>query len=102
MRMPFTSRWGTTLVVLAVIGTVLTAGCTSNVQTGTTQARSVTVGALLPLTGDATSVGANVNATISAAEADVNNYLAVNNATIRVQLDVKDTGTTPEGALAAM
>ncbi|MEI7827528.1 MAG: ABC transporter substrate-binding protein [Euryarchaeota archaeon] len=100
--MPFTSRWGTTLVVLAVIGTVLTAGCTSNVQTGTTQARSVTVGALLPLTGDATSVGANVNATISAAEADVNNYLAVNNATIRVQLDVKDTGATPEGALAAM
>ncbi|MGD0170887.1 MAG: hypothetical protein ABSB81_01990 [Halobacteriota archaeon] len=60
--MPFTSRWSTAIVALVVIGTVFTAGCTSNVQT--TQAQSVTVGALLPLTGDAASVGANVNAPI--------------------------------------
>lgn len=100
MRMPFTIRWSTAIVALVVIGTVFTAGCTSNVQT--TQARSVTVGALLPLTGDAASVGANVNATISVAAADINSYLAANNASIRVQLDVRDTGTTPGGALAAM
>jgi ubiquitin len=39
----------------------------------------VTVGALLPLTGDAASIGANVNSTIRVAESDVNNYLAANN-----------------------
>jgi branched-chain amino acid transport system substrate-binding protein len=99
MRMPFASCCSTAIVALVVIGTLLTAGCTSNEST---QARSVKVGALLPLTGDAASVGANVNATISAAAADINSYLAANNASIRVQLDVKDTITTPEGALAAI
>jgi branched-chain amino acid transport system substrate-binding protein len=69
---------------------------------GNTQPKSVPVGVLLPLTGDAASVGANVNSTIHAAEADVNSYLAANNASIRVQLVVKDTGATPAGALAAM
>ncbi|MGZ7115540.1 MAG: hypothetical protein ACXVI0_10905 [Halobacteriota archaeon] len=44
--MPFTGRWSTAIVALVVIGTVLTAGCTSNVET--TQTRSVTVGVLLP------------------------------------------------------
>lgn len=84
MRTPFTSRWGTAVVALVVLGTVSTAGCTSNVQTGTTQPTNVTVGALLPLRGDAASIGANVNSTIRVAESDVNNYLDANNASIRV------------------
>jgi len=100
--MPFTSRWGTAFIVLVVLGTVMTAGCTSSVQPGTTQPKSVTIGALLPLTGDGANVGANVNSTIHAAEADVNDYLAAANASVRVHLAVKDTGTTPDGALAAM
>ena len=100
--MPFTSRWGTAFIALVVLGTVLTAGCTSSVQPGTTQPKSVTVGALLPLTGDGANVGANVNSTIHAAEADVNDYLAAAKASVRIHLAVKDTGTTPAGALAAM
>ncbi|HYA33913.1 MAG TPA: penicillin-binding protein activator [Candidatus Bathyarchaeia archaeon] len=90
-----------TVIVLVVIGAIFAAGCTSNVQTST-QARNVTIGALLPLTGDAASVGTNVNATIDAAATDVNNYFAATNASVRVQVEVKDTGTTPEGALAAI
>lgn len=89
------------LVALLIVATS-TAGCTSNEQTGTIQPKTVLVGALVPLTGTAASTGANVNSTIRVAEADVNDYLATTNASVRVQLIVKDTGTTPEGALAAM
>jgi branched-chain amino acid transport system substrate-binding protein len=90
------------VAAFAILGAVLTAGCVSSVKTETTQSRTVSVGALLPLTGDASSIGANVNSTIHAAEADVNSYLAARTAGIRVQLVVKDTGTTPEGALAGL
>jgi len=102
MNIPLTSRWGTAFVALVVLGAVLTAGCTSSVQTGTTQPTSVAVGALLPLTGEHAEVGANLNSTIHVAEADVNDYLAATNAGIRVHLVVKDTGPTSEGALAAI
>jgi branched-chain amino acid transport system substrate-binding protein len=98
--MSLTTRWGPAFVTFIVLGIVLTAGCASNVQT--VQLKSVTIGALLPLTGNAASTGANVNSTIHVAEADVNDYLAATNANIRVNLVVKDTGTTPDGALAAM
>jgi branched-chain amino acid transport system substrate-binding protein len=94
------------LVLLGLVALMLAAasaaGCTSNVQTGTTQPKTVLVGALVPLTGTAASTGANVNSTIRVAEADVNDYLAAANASVRVQLVVKDTGTTPEGALGAI
>jgi branched-chain amino acid transport system substrate-binding protein len=89
-------------VVALIIVAASTAGCTSNMQTGTTQPKNVTIGALVPLTGNAASIGASVNSTIRVAEADVNEYLAETNANIRVQLVIKDTGMTPEGALAGM
>ncbi|MDD1721495.1 MAG: penicillin-binding protein activator [Euryarchaeota archaeon] len=89
-------------IVAFIVVAVSTAGCTSNVQTGTTQPKTVLVGALVPLTGTAASTGANVNSTIRVAVADVNEYFAATDANVRVQLVVKDTGTTPDGALAAM
>ncbi len=89
-------------IVALIVVAASTAGCTSNVQTETTQPKTVTIGALVPLTGSSASIGAHVNSTIRIAEADVNDYLAATNASIRVQLVVKDTGMTPEGALAAM
>ncbi len=63
------------LVVLVLVA-ASTAGCTSNVQTGTTQPKTVTIGALVPLTGAAASTGTNINSTIGVAAADVNDYLA--------------------------
>lgn len=97
MRKTFVLGAAALLLVAALI-----AGCTSNVQTGTTQPKTVTVGALVPLTGSSVGIGASVNSTIRVAEADVNNYLAATNANVRIQLVVKDTGMTPEGALEAM
>ncbi|MGZ8897705.1 MAG: ABC transporter substrate-binding protein [Halobacteriota archaeon] len=94
------------VILLGIVALILvagsTAGCTSNVQTGMTQPTSVAVGALLPMTGEHADVGANLNSTIHVAEADVNDYLAATNASIRVHLVVKDTGPTTEGALAAI
>ncbi|MGZ4907972.1 MAG: ABC transporter substrate-binding protein [Halobacteriota archaeon] len=89
-------------VVALILVAASTAGCTSNVQTGTTQPKTVTIGALVPLTGTAASTGANVNSTIRVAVADVNEYLTSTNAHVRIQLITKDTGTTPEGAIAAI
>ena len=89
-------------IVALIIIAASTAACTSNVQTGTKQPKNVTVGALLPLTGNAASIGASVNSTIRVAEADVNEYLAATSASVRVQLVIKDTGMTPEGALMGM
>src|SRR5512136_281813 len=94
------------VILLGIVALILvagsTAGCTSNVQTGETQPTSVAVGALLPMTGEHADVGANLNSTIHVAEADVNDYLAATNASVRVHLVVKDTGPTSEGALAAI
>ena len=88
--------------VVALVIAASIAGCISNVPMGTTQPKTVTIGALVPFTGSSASTGANVNSTIRVAEADINDYLAATNASVRVQLVVTDTGTTPEGALAAM
>ncbi|MGZ4918189.1 MAG: ABC transporter substrate-binding protein [Halobacteriota archaeon] len=91
------------LVVVALILLVAsTIGCTSNVQTATTEPKTVTIGALVPLTGTAASTGANVNSTIHVAVADVNEYLSATNESTRIQLITEDTGATPEGALAAI
>lgn len=89
-------------LVPLIIVTASTAGCTSNVRAGTTQPKTVTIGALVPLTGSSASIGAPVNSTIRVAEADVNDYLAATNANTRVHLVVKDAGVTPEEALAAI
>ena len=90
---------GVVTLILLVASTV---GCTSNVHTATTQPKTLTIGALVPLTGTAASTGANVNSTIHVAVADVNEYLSATNESTRIQLITEDTGTTPEGALAAI
>ncbi|MGZ4913895.1 MAG: ABC transporter substrate-binding protein [Halobacteriota archaeon] len=90
---------GVVALILLVASTI---GCTSNVQTATTEPKTVTIGALVPLTGTAASTGANVNSTIHVAVADVNEYLSATNESTRIQLITEDTGATPEGALAAI
>ena len=100
--MKFIDRGTILVIAVIVLGSVLTGGCTTNVQTGNTSPTIVSVGALLPLTGNAASIGGGINGTLYAAETDVNSYLAATNASIRVHLVVKDTETTPDGALAAM
>src|SRR5659263_777467 len=93
--MKFIDRGTLLVIAVIVLGSVLTGGCTTNVQTGNTSPTIVSVGALLPLTGNAASIGGGINGTLYAAETDVNSYLAATNASIRVHLVVKDTETTP-------
>jgi len=100
--MKFTDQGIIFIVAITVLGSVLAGGCATNVQTVNTPPRIVSVGSLLPLTGDAASVGEGINSTLYAAETDINSYLAATNASMRVHLIVKNTGTTPDGALAAM
>jgi branched-chain amino acid transport system substrate-binding protein len=90
------------IVAITVLLSVLAGGCTTNVQTVSTPPTIVSVGALLPLTGDAASIGEGINSTLYATETNINSYLAATNANTRLHLIVKNTGTTPDGALTAM
>ena len=72
------------------------AGCG---QVPTPAPDEVTIGALLPLTGNLSSVGEASQAAIELAVADVNAYLAGLESTRRIRLVVEDTKTEPAEAL---
>jgi len=61
-------------------------------------AEVVSVGALLPLSGDFSSGGTAARAALELAVDEANDYLAVIESNRRVQLVVHDTGTDPETA----
>ena len=56
---------------------------------------TVTIGALLPLTGEVSSIGADMRAAAELAEADFNDYLADQDADWRLEVLIEDTATNP-------
>jgi len=61
--------------------------------------QSVTIGALLPLTGAWSSVGESEDAAVKIAIKDVNQYFSKSNSNIRIRLLVDDTRTDPATSL---
>jgi ABC-type branched-subunit amino acid transport system substrate-binding protein len=57
--------------------------------------KSITLGALLPLTGAWSSVGESENAALKIAVKDVNQYLSKSNSNTRIGIIVEDTRTDP-------
>ena len=60
---------------------------------------TITIGALLPLTGDLSDYGARQKATLEVAVQDMNKYLEEHNAWFRLRLVVEDTATQPDQAV---
>ncbi len=63
------------------------------------QPTTITIGALLPLTGDLQSYGERAKAAVEVAVDEMNNYLEQQNAWFRLQLVVEDTQTKPDVAV---
>lgn len=62
--------------------------------------KEITVGALLSLTGDWSSLGKPSQAALNIALYDINNYLVSISSTIRLKLKIEDTGLDTSNALA--
>jgi branched-chain amino acid transport system substrate-binding protein len=63
------------------------------------QPQTITIGALLPLTGDLQSYGVRAKAAVEVAVKDMNEYLEQQNAWFRFELVVVDTQTKPDVAV---
>lgn len=62
----------------------------------------IRIGALLSLSGDLRTFGENHRASLELARDDINNWLSKTNPGLRVVLEVEDTATQPEQALAKL
>lgn len=67
-----------------------------------TQSRTITIGALLPLTGDLSSLGESSNAALAVGLEEANTYFAEIGANTEVELIIEDTETDTEVALAKL
>ena len=83
------------LIVLAMLAAVPAALPVLKTRAQTT----ITIGALLPLTGDLSDYGVRAEATLKVAIEDVNAYLEQKGAWFRLDLRVEDTATNPDTAV---
>ena len=60
---------------------------------------TIQIGGLLPITGDGSNDGADIQITVDLAESDFNDYLEANGAGWRLEILVEDTATSPAVAL---
>ena len=93
------------LMATILLATVF-AGCTTNTSATTTPTgartqvtKQLCIGALLPLSGDATGIGRSAQATLAVADDDINTYLATINSDVRIHFVPLDTRTDPVTAL---
>jgi len=80
------------LSTVILLGSICLWSCTGPV---------VNLGALVGLTGGASSAGESVSAALKIAVEDVNAYLAVNGAAFTIEVTEQDTGSDPQTALEA-
>ncbi|MBN2463390.1 MAG: penicillin-binding protein activator [Dehalococcoidia bacterium] len=82
------------IVALLLVTAALTPACAPPPST-----IDITIGALLPLTGELSSGGEDAQAGLEIAADDINDYLAEVNSKARVTLVIEDTQTSPVVAL---
>ena len=93
------------LMATILLATVF-AGCTTSTNTTTTSSSTSTqatkelrIGALLPLSGEATETGRSAQAALAVASDDINTYLVTINSDTRIRFVPLDTRTDPATAL---
>lgn len=89
------------LTSILVVLTVMATGYLSPAS-GICDQENLTIGALLPMSGDWASTGLSAQIALEHAEADINNFLSDMNKSTRIQIVVKDTGTDPEATFEAL
>ena len=89
---------GTVLFIFLILCGILLCGCN---KLGSTD-ETITIGVLLPLTGDWASKGPEFTAAVDLAANDLNEYYRSIGAHKTVRIVVKDSGTDPARALAQL
>ncbi len=94
------------LMVITLLATAFVTGCTANTGVTATPSgaraqvtRELSIGALLPLSGDDAETGRSVQAALAVAEDDINAYLVTINSDMRIRVVPFDTRTDPATAL---
>ena len=90
---------GARLYALIAVSAMLAAGTDAFAQEGSATEGTVQIGALVPITGDASAHGADVRIAIGVAESDFNQYLQERGAGWMLDILIEDTATSPVIAL---
>jgi branched-chain amino acid transport system substrate-binding protein len=94
------------IMMATILLVTVFAGCTTSTNVTTTPSSASTqvtkelrIGALMPLSGDATGIGRSAQAALAVAENDINTYLATINSSVRIRFLPLDTRSDPATAL---
>ncbi len=90
---------GARLYALIAVSAMLAAGTDAFAQEGSATEGTVQIGALVPITGDASAHGADVRIAIGVTESDFNQYLQERGAGWMLDILIEDTATSPVIAL---
>jgi branched-chain amino acid transport system substrate-binding protein len=86
------------LISLMIVAT-LGLGCIGTTEKVSDESVDITIGALLPLTGNLASIGEASHSALELSAEDINGYFSALGSGKNVELIVKDTGSDPETAL---
>ena len=90
-----------TNIILIGILIIITmwSGCIGSTGEATSESEDITIGALLPLTGNLASIGEESQAALEVSTEDINGYFSGLGSGKNVEVIVKDTESNPEKAL---
>ena len=90
----------TTFIFIGILlAAILLSGCAESTEKATSESEDITIGALLPLTGNLASIGEASQAAIEVSTEDINGYFSGLGSGKNVEVIVKDTESNPEKAL---
>ena len=90
----------TTFIFIGILlAAILLSGCAESTEKATSESEDITIGALLPLTGNLASIGEASQAAIEVSTEDINGYFSGLGSGKNVDVIVKDTESNPEKAL---
>lgn len=90
-------------VLILILMTIFWSGCVEStketIDESESESENITIGALLPLTGDVASIGEASQVALEVSDKDINSYFSKLGSDMNVKLVVKDTESDPETAL---
>lgn len=90
----------TTFIFIGILlMATLWSGCIESTSEATSESEDITIGALLPLTGNLASIGEASQAALEVSTEDINSYFSGLGSGKNVKVIVKDTQSNPETAL---
>lgn len=89
----------TSILIGILLIATLWSGCIESTGEATSESEDITIGALLPLTGNLASIGEASQAALEVSTKDINSYFSGLGSGNNVEVIVKDTESDPEKAL---